>query len=105
MLGTVIDWICWFSALAAIAAYVAALLRNRPYLRPLNSLGLLLVGGALLGLPTVLGPAIAPQHTAIVIYIVGLLVASVGFQIVSAFRRRSARAPAASSVEGSDAQA
>ena len=91
MLGTALDWICWIAALAAIASYVAALLRNRPYLRPMNSLGLLLVGGALLGMPTLIGHPLPVQHQTIAVSIVTLLVASVIVQIISAFRRRQPR--------------
>jgi hypothetical protein len=92
VLGSTLDLLCWFGALGAIGAYVAALLRNRPHLRPLNSLGLLLVGGALLGLPTVIGHPMPPGREPFVIYVAVLLVASVVFQTVSAFRRRRDRA-------------
>ncbi len=90
MLGNLLDLTCWAFALAAIASYVAALLRNRPYLRPMNSLGLLLVGGALLGMPTLIGHP-APTNPTIAVSIVILLVASVIVQIISAFRRRKPR--------------
>lgn len=88
MLAETLDYACWFTAFAAIGSYVIVFLRNRPHLRPLNALGLLLVGAALLGLPTVIGPTVAPAREPITIYIVLLLVASAVFQAISAFRRR-----------------
>src|SRR5215469_2106251 len=88
MLGNILDWVCIFSGLGAIAAYVIAFLRNRPYLRPLNSLGLLLVGGALLGFPTVVGHPLPDGRQAIIVYTAGLMVGSAVFQTISAFRRR-----------------
>ena len=91
-LSTAVDWICLIAALGSIVAYVMALLRNRPYLRPMNSLGLLLIGGALLGAPTVIGPSVPPEKTLSVLWVVGLLVASAVFQTISAFRRRKPRA-------------
>jgi drug/metabolite transporter (DMT)-like permease len=91
VLSNLLDWTCWIAALAAIASYVAALLRNRPYLRPMNSLGLLLVGGALLGVPTVIGHPVPDKTLTISVSIVVLLVASVIVQIISAFRRRKPR--------------
>ena len=91
-LSSAIDLICFVAALASIAAYVAALLRNRPYLRPMNSLGLLLVGGALLCLPSVIVHPIPADRVFFVICPVVLLVASAVFQGLSAFRRRKARA-------------
>src|SRR3569623_504621 len=72
--------------------FVAALLRNRPYLRPMNSLGLRLVGGALLCLPSVIVHPIPADRVFFVICPVVLLVASAVFQGLSAFRRRKARA-------------
>lgn len=90
-LSTAIEWLCLTGALGAIFAYVGALLRNRPHLRPINSLGLLLIGGALLALPTVIGRTIAPERAPYVIYLVLLLDASAVFQAISAFRRRRQR--------------
>jgi drug/metabolite transporter (DMT)-like permease len=87
-LADLLDYACWFTAFAAIGCYVLVFLRNRPHLRPLNALGLLLVGAALLGLPTMIGRPIVPARESITIYIVLLLVASAVFQAISAFRRR-----------------
>jgi uncharacterized membrane protein HdeD (DUF308 family) len=87
-LADVIDYACWFTAFGAIGCYVIVFLRNRPHLRPLNALGLLLVGAALLGLPTVIGNPMPAGRAPITIYIVLLLVASAIFQGISAFRRR-----------------
>lgn len=91
---TVLDYACLISALAAIGGYVLAFLRNRPYVRPLNSLGLLLIGAALLAAPTVVGwAASAPGAKAgPILYFVGLLVASVVFQLIAALRKRQPRA-------------
>ena len=88
VLADIIDYACWFTAFGSIGCYVIVFLRNRPYLRPLNALGLLLVGAALLGLPTVIGHPVPAGRAAITIYIVLLLVASAVFQAISAFRRR-----------------
>ncbi|HWE44745.1 MAG TPA: hypothetical protein VG407_01845 [Caulobacteraceae bacterium] len=88
VLDLVIDYACWFTAFGAIGTYVLVFLRNRPHLRPLNALGLLLVGGALLGLPTAIVHPIASTHQAVTIFVVVLLVASALFQAISAFRRR-----------------
>jgi drug/metabolite transporter (DMT)-like permease len=87
-LADTLDYACWFTAFGAIGCYVLVFLRNRPHLRPLNALGLLLVGAALLGMPTAIGHPIPPAREAITIYIVLLLVASAVFQAISAFRRR-----------------
>ena len=87
-LADVIDYACWIIALGSIGSYVIVFLRNRPHLRPLNALGLLLVGAALLGLPTVIGNPLPAGRAPITIYIVLLLVASAIFQAISAFRRR-----------------
>ena len=92
MIGDLLDYACWLAALVSIGAYVASLMRNRPYFRPFNSLGLLLTGAALLGLPTVIGsdlPDSAVPHTA---YVVLTLIAAAAFQTYSALRRRKARA-------------
>jgi drug/metabolite transporter (DMT)-like permease len=89
-----VDYLCLIAALVSIGAYIVALFRNRPYVRPLNSLGLLLTGGALLGLPSLVGETIAPGETVTVLYVVLLLVASAAFQIISAFRRRKPRTEA-----------
>jgi len=86
-----IDWVCWIAALAAIAGYVLAFLRNRPYARPFNSLGLLLTGGALLTLPTVIAGASA-SPTGPTLFVVVTLVAAVAFQLIAALRRRGRRA-------------
>jgi hypothetical protein len=91
LIAQAVDWLCPLTALAAIAAYVAALLRNRPYLRPMNSLGLLLIGAALLSLPTVIGRPIDPARAPYVAYLIVLLVGSALFQGLSAFRRRKRR--------------
>jgi hypothetical protein len=91
VLWAALDWACWIAALTAIAAYVAALLRNRPYFRPFNALGLLLTGAALLSLPKVLG-ALRPGVEAYAATLVCLLVAAAVFQTVSALRRRRRRA-------------
>ncbi len=88
VLADIIDYACWFTAFASIGSYVIVFLRNRPHLRPLNALGLLLVGAALLGLPTVIGHPVPAGRAPITIYIVLLLVASAIFQAISAFRRR-----------------
>jgi drug/metabolite transporter (DMT)-like permease len=88
VLADIIDYACWITAFGAIGAYVIVFLRNRPHLRPLNALGLLLVGGALLGLPTVIGHPIPAGREPITVYISLLLVASAVFQAISAFRRR-----------------
>lgn len=90
-LDSALDWLCWISALFAIATYVAALLRNRPHLRPAHSLGLLLLGGALLGLPTVMGRPISPDRAPYAAYLVLLLAASALIQGFSALRRRRTR--------------
>ncbi|MBX7248729.1 MAG: hypothetical protein K1X35_06690 [Caulobacteraceae bacterium] len=89
-----LDYACLIAALAAIGGYVLAFLRNRPYVRPLNSLGLLLIGAALLAAPTVVGQAAAAPGARIgpIVYIVALLVASVVFQLIAALRRRKQRA-------------
>lgn len=94
LLLNVVDYACLIAALAAIAGYVLAFLRNRPYVRPLNSLGLLLTGAALLAAPTVLGLASeAPGAKPIpIFYMAALLVASVVFQLIAALRRRKPRA-------------
>lgn len=91
---TIFDYACLIAALAAIGGYVLAFLRNRPYVRPLNSLGLLLIGAALLAAPTVVGwAATSPGAKAgPILYFVGLLVASVVFQMIAALRRRKQRA-------------
>ncbi len=91
MLSTVLDTLCWLSGFAAIGAYVVALLRNRPYLRPLNSLGLLLIGGALLGVPRLYPHPLTPELMPYVVYIDALLLGSALFQGVSALRRRKRR--------------
>ena len=88
MLDPIIDYACWFTAFGAIASYVLVFLRNRPHLRPMNALGLLLVGGALLGMPTAIVHPIADNHQAVTVFVVVLLVASALFQAISAFRRR-----------------
>jgi drug/metabolite transporter (DMT)-like permease len=90
----VLDYSCLIAALAAIGGYVLAFLRNRPYVRPLNSLGLLLTGAALLAAPTVVGEAAAASGAKAVpiVYLVALLVASVVFQLIAALRRRKPRA-------------
>jgi uncharacterized membrane protein HdeD (DUF308 family) len=103
VLADIIDYACWFTAFGSIGCYVIVFLRNRPHLRPLNALGLLLVGAALLGLPTVIGHPVPAGRAAITIYIVLLLVASAIFQAISAFRRRPrerAGAPAPATVAG-----
>jgi hypothetical protein len=89
--GMVLSWASWIAALVAIAAYVVALLRNRPYFRPFNALGLLLTGAALLILPKVLG-AVRPGVEPYVVTLVCLLVAAAVLQTVSALRRRRRRA-------------
>jgi hypothetical protein len=88
------DYACLIAALAAIGGYVLAFLRNRPYVRPLNSLGLLLTGAALLAAPTVVGQAAKAPDARLgpIIYMVALLVASVVFQLIAALRRRKQRA-------------
>jgi len=88
----VLDTVCLVAALAGIAGYVLAFLRNRPYVRPLNSLGLLLTGAALLAAPTVAGFAIeGGAQVGPTVYMMGLLAASVVFQLVAALRRRKPR--------------
>jgi hypothetical protein len=90
-----LDYACLFAALVAIGGYVLAFLRNRPYVRPLNSMGLLLTGAALLAAPTVLGKAAEGADDKLVgtiLYFACLLVASVVFQLIAALRRRKQRA-------------
>jgi hypothetical protein len=90
MLITLVDWACWIPALLAISSYVGALLRNRAYLRPMNSLGLLPVGGAVLDVPAIVGGT-TPARPWVPASATALLVLLVSFQVVSAFRRRCAR--------------
>jgi len=87
---TTLGWICWIAALSAIAGYVLAFLRNRPHLRPFNSLGLLFTGSALLAIPTLIGEMedIAPGTA---VYVVLALGGAVVFQLVAALRRRGRR--------------
>jgi hypothetical protein len=87
-----LNWACWIAALLAIAAYVAALLRNRPYFRPFNALGLLLTGAALLSLPKVIAPAVGTPVRSYAVWVVCLLVAAAILQTISALRRRRRRA-------------
>ena len=87
----IIDFVCFAAALAGIAGYVLAFLRNRPYARPFNSLGLLLTGAALLAVPTLIGNgAHVPAGTAV--YVVASLAGAVAFQLIAALRRRGPRA-------------
>ena len=88
MLADIIDYASWFTAFASIGCYVIVFLRNRPHLRPFNALGLLLVGAALLALPTVIGHPVPLGREATAVYITALLIASAVFQAISAFRRR-----------------
>ncbi len=92
MLSTVLDTLCWLGGFGSIAAYVAALLRNRPYLRPMNSLGLLLLGGAMLGVPRLYPHPMPDSLTVYVVCTEVLLFASAVFQVIPAFRRRKPRA-------------
>jgi predicted MFS family arabinose efflux permease len=91
MLVHLVQGACWIAGLLAIMAYIGAFLRNRPYVRPFNALGLLLLGGALLGIPNLVARA-APDRPAVVVSVTILLVLSVAVQVVSAFRRRRAGA-------------
>ncbi len=87
-----LDWICWIAALAAIGGYVAAFLRNRPYVRPSSSLGLLLTGAALLAMPTLVGMAADEGRPGAIAYVVLALATAVVFQLIAALRRRRPRA-------------
>lgn len=87
MLVHLVQYACWIAGLAAFVTYVAVFLRNRPYVRPFNSLGLLLLGGALLGVPTLVGAGMAARPE-VAVSVTILMVLSVAVQIVSAFRRR-----------------
>lgn len=88
----IIDFVCFVAALSGIAGYVLAFLRNRPYVRPLNSLGLLLTGAALLAAPTVAGYAMAGgAQQGPTVYMMLLLCLSVVFQLIAALRRRKPR--------------
>ncbi len=98
MLVNLVQWTCWIAGLAAIMAYVFALLRNRPYLRPFNSLGLLLLGGALLGVPTLVAQGM-PGRPEVAVSVTALLALSVAVQIAAAFRRRKAGDRPAEGVE------
>ena len=91
MISTILDTACWLTGFMAIGAYVMALLRNRPYLRPMNALGLLLLGGALLGVPRLYPHPVTPQLLPYVIYLSVLLIASAVLQTISALRRRRRR--------------
>lgn len=87
-----LDWACLIAALAGIGGYVLAFLRNRPYVRPLNSLGMLLTGAALLAAPTVAGYAMAGgAQEGPTVYMMAMLCASVVFQLIAALRRRKPR--------------
>lgn len=87
-----VDFICFLAALAGIGGYVLAFLRNRPYVRPLNSLGLLLTGAALLAAPTVAGYAMqGGAQMWPTVYMMGLLCLSVVVQLIAALRRRKPR--------------
>jgi len=88
----IVDFVCFAAALAGIGGYVLAFLRNRPYVRPLNSLGLLLTGAALLAAPTVANYAThGGAQQGPTIYMMGLLCLSVVFQLIAALRRRKPR--------------
>jgi|SRR6516165_9712624 hypothetical protein len=89
MLVNLVQWTCWIAGLLAIMAYTGAFLRNRPYLRPFNSLGLLLLGGALLGVPTLVKQGL-PARPEVAVSVTALLALSVLVQTISAFRRRRA---------------
>ncbi|HYE43221.1 MAG TPA: hypothetical protein VEA15_07485 [Caulobacteraceae bacterium] len=92
-LRSVLDWLAWLAALAAIFGYVLSFLRNRPYVRPFSSLGLLLTGAALLAAPPIIDAVAESGRSTPIVYTLILLVGAVVFQLIAALRRRKPRAP------------
>jgi hypothetical protein len=108
-LRSVLDWLAWLAALAAIFGYVLSFLRNRPYVRPFSSLGLLLTGAALLAAPPIIDAVAQSGRATPIVYALILLVGAVVFQLIAALRRRKPRAaearPAQPNSGGSHADA